>query len=76
MQKLVITSSEPLEVGNLYIGKLRDPWAINRAEQAYRVIGESTREEWVECLVSFGEERAWAEALSVLDPYFYEIQTD
>lgn len=76
MPKLVITSSIPLTVGTVYRGMLRDPWAIRRPEQAYRIVGESTREDWVECLVSFGEERAWAEMLSVLDPYFYEIQTD
>jgi hypothetical protein len=76
LPKLVIQSGEQLEIGKVYQGKLRDPWAIRRPEQAYLVVAESTREEWVECVVSFGEERAWAEMLSVLDPYFYEIRTD
>lgn len=76
MPKLVIQATKPLEIGARYQGHLRDPWAILRPEQAYRVIAESTAEEWIDCLVSFGEERAHAEMLSVLDPYFYEIQTD
>jgi len=44
--------------------------------QRFLVIAEATREEWIECVVGFGEDRDWAEMLSVLDPYFYEIQTD
>lgn len=75
MPKLVITSSKPLEVGKVY-NSMYDQNAVLRLGQFFKVVRKSTRQEWVDCLVSFGEERAWAEMLSVLDPYFYEIQTD
>ena len=65
-----------MEIGKVYHGHLRDLWAVHRPEQSYLVVGESTREEYIECLVSFGENRDWAELFSVLDPYFYEIKTD
>ena len=72
----MITTDTPHAIDTVYQGGLKDPWAQHRPEQAFRVIGESTREEWIECLVSFGEDREWAEFLSYLSPYFYEIQTD
>ena len=75
MPKLVLQSHRQLEVGKIYRG-LHDPWAQIRPEQMFMVLSESTPEEWIECVVSFGGERAWAEMLSVLDPYFYEIITD
>jgi len=75
MPKLVIQSSRSLNIGESY-RDVFDPIAVHRPEQIVHVVAESTREEWVECLVSFGEDRDWAEALSVLDPYFYEILTD
>ena len=75
MPKLVMTSSRLLEVGGVY-RNLWDPWAVHRPKQVYRVTTLSTREEYIECIVSFGESRDWAEMISGIDPYFYEIETD
>jgi hypothetical protein len=75
MGRLVLQSRELLLVGKIYKG-IWDPWCRFLPEQAVKVIAESTAEEWIECLVAFGEEREWAELYAALDPYFYVIQTD
>ena len=75
MGKLILQSNVPLGVGQRRKG-LHDPWCRILPEQAFLVVAESTEEEWIQCVVAFGEEREWAELLASLDPYFYEIRTD
>ncbi len=75
MSKQILQSSRVLEIGKRYQG-LHDPWFVIRPDQAFLVVAQSTREEWIECIIGYGEERAWAEIYADLDPYFYEILTD
>jgi hypothetical protein len=77
MPKLVITTDHPLEIGKRYSG-LTDPQTQMRPDQSALVVRESTREEYVECLVSYGWDREWMEILSTTGPYvyFYDILTD
>ena len=75
MSKLILQSRKFLEIGHTYQG-IYDPWFTFRREQSVLVVGVSTAEAWIECLVSFGEERIWAEIYADLDPYFYEVLTD
>ena len=75
MDKLTITSGRLLKIGQVYQG-LVDQQGIARPEQEFLVVRKSTREEWVDCMISFGENQELVALLSFADPYFYEIQTD
>jgi hypothetical protein len=78
VDKLIIQSHKPLEIGGVYRGMYSPQGAFqpDLPNQRFRVVKESTREEWIECVIGFGESRDWAEVLADLDHYFYEIQTD
>lgn len=76
MFKLIVANNEPLEIGKVHRGDLRDPFGNTHKDQPYLVVKESTRMEWVECIVSAGLERGLAETASHWDKYFYEIQID
>jgi len=75
MDRIVILSEDRLEVGRDY-PDFRDPLGEAHPEGKFRVVRESTREEWVKCQAFFGDDRDWGEFLILLRPYFYEIQTD
>ncbi len=72
---LFLQSREPLEVGKVYRG-FRDSKARHFPNQPYLVLSVATAQDWIECMVLFGNYRDHAEMLSKLDPYFYEISTD
>lgn len=72
--QLVIQSTGPLEIGRTYC-RLHDPRGIERP-MYFVVVRVATSQQWVQCMVTFGEEQAYAEMLACLDPYFYEIETD
>ena len=78
MPNLVIHGKRQLKVGQIYHGLGRGPHYEPRPEQSFRVIAQSTKEEWIKCVVSFGEDKDWAETLTVIGgPWlYYEIQTD
>jgi hypothetical protein len=73
--KLFIQSGERLEIGSIRTG-IWDPWYNFLPDQRVLIVAEATEDDWVNCVVTFGEEQAWAEMLACLDPYFYEIRTD
>jgi len=73
MDRIVILSEDRLEVGLDY-PDFRDSQGEAHPEGKFRVIRESTREEWADCLATVGQVRDLTELLSFFDPYFYEVQ--
>ena len=73
MDRIVILSEDRLEVGRDY-PDFRDPLGEAHPEGKFRVVRESTREEWADCLAIVGQVRDLTELLSFVDPYFYEVR--
>ena len=80
MLKLVIVTKKELEIGKVYKGLQRGPWYRPEPNQCFRVIARDTEQGWINCLVSFHDEkeRGWLEMIASIDgPWrYYEIQTD
>ena len=79
MHKLIMCSkNSDLKTGKVYHGLETGPHREPRPEQSYVVLRKATKEEYLDCMVSFGSERVWEEMICEINGpwYYYEIQTD
>ena len=72
--RIILGSHKKLEIGVIY-KCVRDYKKILHPDQTFKVIGESSLDEWIESYRSFGEE---PEDWEVMLPcqYYYEVQVD
>jgi hypothetical protein len=76
MPDYVIGSTETLEIGKVYSGLRSAPWSHDETDQPFRVLKETTRQEFLKWHESMGGGPIEAVAICTKSSHFYEIQTD
>lgn len=71
----IIGSDNVLEVGRVYTD-ITGPFLEKLIGQRVLVIRVSDAFEWEKCLDGFVKDLRYAQSISFLIPYFYEVKTD